>query len=176
MSHDPHHANEPTASTPAAGEAVTAADRQVPKIRFIFLLAVVSTYIASFVLLLAGAVETLHIIIEILPPGHALPLAEAKVHFLEVIDQFLMATILYVIAAGLYQLFIHPDLQVEPWLRVKSVGDLENKLIGVLIVVLGVTALGRVVIWDGQADLLPFGITVAAVIFALAYFATQSKH
>lgn len=116
------------------------------------------------------------IIVEILPPGHALPLAEAKVHFLEVIDQFLMATILYVIASGFYQLFIHPGLQVEPWLRVKSVGDLEQKLIGVLIVVLGVTALGRVVIWDGQTDLLPYGITVAALIFALAYFAAQSKH
>jgi uncharacterized membrane protein YqhA len=175
MSHDPDHNAEYPAEAPA-NETVTTTDRQVPKIRFIFLLAVISTYIASFVLLLAGAVETLHIVLEVLPPGHALPLSEAKVHFLEVIDQFLMATILYVIGSGLYQLFIHPGLQVESWLKVRSVGDLERKLIGVLIVVLGVTALGRVVIWDGQTNLLPYGVTVAALIIALAYFAIHSKH
>lgn len=175
MSHDPHH-DDSIATSPDEGKVVTSADRHVPKTRYIFLLAIISTYIAAVVLVLAGVVETLHIVIEILPPGSALPLAEAKVHFLEVIDQFLMATILYVIAAGFYQLFINAGLQVEPWLRVRSVGDLEQKLIGVLIVVLGVTALARVVIWDGQTDILPYGVTVAALIFALGYFATQSKH
>jgi uncharacterized membrane protein YqhA len=175
MSHDTNH-DAPMATESDRGKSVSAANRHIPKTRYIFLLAILSTYIAAIVLVLAGALETLHIIIEILPPGAALPLAEAKVHFLEVIDQFLMATILYVIAAGFYQLFVNAGVQVEPWLRVKTVGDLEQKLIGVLIVVLGVTALARVVIWDGQSDILPYGAGVAALIFALAFFATQSKH
>ena len=174
MSQETPH--EESVANPPAEANTTAFNRHMPKTRYIFLLAITSTYIAAIVLVLAGAVETLHIITEILPPGQALPLAEAKVHFLEVIDQFLMATILYVITAGFYQLFVNANLQVEPWLKVRSVGDLEQKLIGVLIVVLGVTALARVVIWDGQSDILPFCVAVAALIFALAFFATQSKH
>jgi uncharacterized membrane protein YqhA len=158
-----------------AGE-VNNVERQVPKVRYIFALAIFSTYIASFVLLIDGAIQTFRIIYELLF-GHGLTIDRVKFEFLEVVDVFLVATILYVIASGFYQLFLNARTSFDPWLRVKTVGDLEAKLAGVVITVLGVTALGRVVVWDGQADLLPFGATVALLIAALSLFLyTHSKH
>lgn len=158
-----------------AGE-VSPAERQVPKVRYIFALAIISTFIASFALLIAGAVQTAKIVYELIF-GHDMTIVREKFEFLEVIDVFLVATILYVIASGFYQLFLNAKMPFDPWLRVKTVGDLEARLTGVVITVLGVTALGRVVAWDGQENLLPFGITVAALIAALAFFLlTHSKH
>lgn len=151
-----------------------AVERQVPKFRYIFVLAIASTFIASVVLLIAGTIDTFTIIYELIT-GH-LALDKVNNEFLEVIDEFLVATILYVIASGFYQLFLNAKMPFDPWLRVKTVGDLENKLIGVFITVLGVTGLGAVVTWDGQSDLLPLGITIALLIAALAFFVTRSRH
>jgi uncharacterized membrane protein YqhA len=167
--------NEGTENEPPAGDDVNNVERQVPKVRYIFVLAIVSTYVASFMLLIAGAVQTARIVYELIF-GHSMSINREKFEFLEVIDVFLVATILYVIASGFYQLFLNAKTPFDPWLRVKSVADLEAKLTGVVITVMGVTALGRVVAWDGQSDLLPFGVTVALLIAALSFFLyTHSK-
>jgi len=164
-----------TENTPQTNEAISSFERHVPKARIIFILAIVSTFLASFVLLIAGTVETFKIIYELIA-GHGVTLNNVKYNFLEVIDEFLVATILYVIASGFYQLFLNPRVPVDPWLKVKTVGDLENKLVGVFVTVLGVTGLGAVVTWDGKSDLLPFGATVALLIAALAFFLSRAKH
>lgn len=157
-------------------DEVSAVERQVPKFRYIFALAIVSTYIASVALLITGAVQTARILYELIV-GHGMAINREKFEFLEVIDVFLVATILYVIASGFYQLFLNAKTPFDPWLRVKTVGDLEQKLAGVVITVLGVTALGHVVMWDGQSDLLPFGATIALLIAALSLFLyVHSKH
>jgi uncharacterized membrane protein YqhA len=90
-----------------------------------------------------------------------------------VIDVFLavfpVATILYVIAGSLYQLFLNAQAPFDPWLRVKTVGDLRLKLVDAVFTVLDTTAQGRVVTWDGQCDLLPFSATLALPTAALAF-------
>ena len=78
---------------------------------------------------------------------------------------------LFVISIGLYQLFTAKPLTPLPdWLRVRDVGDLERKLIGLVVTVLSVVFLGQVVTWDGQRDLLGFGVAIGAVITGLAFF------
>ena len=42
-----------------------------------------------------------------------------------------------------------------------------------LITVLGVESLGKVATWDGQTNLLPFGLTTGLLIISLAYFAVH---
>jgi uncharacterized membrane protein YqhA len=150
-------------------------ESNVPRIRYIFLLVIVSTFIASFVLVIVGTLETLRIVFELINPNQGVSLNQLKVEFLEVIDQFLLATIFYVISVGFYQLFWNRRSPFDPWLKVDSVHDLEEKLIGVLITLLGVTGLGRIVTWDGTSDLLPFGVTVGLLIAALAFYAVRSK-
>jgi uncharacterized membrane protein YqhA len=146
--------------------------------RIVFTLAILSTFIASVTLLVLGAIETFQTVIALVGlSDQAITPAEVRQHFIEVVDLFLVATIMYVISIGLYQLFADDRLPVAPWLKVRSASDLEQKLIGVLITVLGVESLAKVIGWDGQTNLLQFGLTTGLLIAALAYFAiNHNKH
>src|SRR2546430_666113 len=90
------------------------------------------------------------------------------------IDLFLLGTVLYIVALGLYELFIDDRLPMPAWLLIQDLDDLKNKLIGVVIVLLGVTFLGKVVTWDGDRNILFFGGASALVIIALGGFTAIS--
>jgi uncharacterized membrane protein YqhA len=152
------------------------ADREVPKIRYVFVLPIISAYLASVVLLVLGFLRTVRVIVEVVMHGGDNAMTVLKIEFIEVIDVFLLATILWVIASGFYQLFLSRGMEVAPWMRVSSVHDLEVLLIGVTATLLGVTGLAAVLSWDGKSDLLPFGATIALLIAALAYFLGRSQH
>ena len=142
--------------------------------RIVFTLAILSTFVAAVALLVLGTVETFQTVVGLLGFGEpTLDPAEARQHFIEVVDLFLVATIMYVISIGIYQLFADNRLPVAAWLKVRSASDLEQKLIGVLITVLGVEGLAKVIAWDGQINLLPFGLTTGLLIAAPAYFAVH---
>jgi uncharacterized membrane protein YqhA len=94
---------------------------------------------------------------------------------IELVDLFLLGTTLYVIAIGLYELFIDPHLPMPPWLVIQDLDDLKGRVLGVVIVILGVLFLGQAITWDGERDLLRFGGAIALVIAALAYFLGQKS-
>lgn len=100
---------------------------------------------------------------------------ERLVRSIELADLFLLGTALFVIAIGLYELFIDDTIPLPGWLVVHNLDDLKENLIGVVIVVLGVVFLGQVITWDGTRDLLGFGVAVALVIGALAYFLSSKS-
>jgi len=95
--------------------------------------------------------------------------------FIEIVDLFLLGTVLLMISLGLYELFINSDLELPQWLQIRTFDDLKLKLVGVVIVVLAVLFLGHVVAWNGERDLLRLGAGIAAVIAALTYFLSTSK-
>jgi uncharacterized membrane protein YqhA len=122
-----------------------------------------------------GFVETLHVIVEIVRHPAEMTLDVVRLHFIELIDTFLLATILYVFGAGFAQLLGAATYYPE-WMKIATVEDLEHKLAGVLITVLGVFGLSVLARWYGQRDLLGFGVTVALLIAALAYFYGRTEH
>jgi len=73
----------------------------------------------------------------------------------------------------LYELFIDDTLPLPSWLEIHNLDDLKSKLIGVVVVVLGVLFLGQVIAWDGQRDLLGYGTAIALIVAALTYFLSQ---
>ena len=79
----------------------------------------------------------------------------------------LLGTVLYIVALGLYDLFVDPGLPVPAWLHICSLDDLKSKPTQVIVVLLGVTFLGAAVEWDGGTDILELGVAVALVITAL---------
>jgi uncharacterized membrane protein YqhA len=85
-------------------------------------------------------------------------------------DTALLATVLYVIALGLYSLFIDDSIPMPHWLRIRSLTDLKELLASVVIVVLAVVFLGFALTWDFQVNLLVPGLSIGAVIAALAGF------
>jgi len=91
-------------------------------------------------------------------------------------DTALLATVLYVIALGLYSLFVDDDIPMPAWLQIHHLDDLKQLLAAVVVVVLGVLFLGYALIWDGSTELLTVGLACGAVIAALSFFLWQSAH
>jgi uncharacterized membrane protein YqhA len=86
----------------------------------------------------------------------------------EYVHLFLVGTVLYITAVGLYQLFIR-ELDFPRWLKIDSTEELETNLIGVTVVVLAVNFMGAVFVGD-KANLLQFGAGIALPIAALGLF------
>jgi len=142
--------------------------------RYLIVVAVAGIFIAASALLVYGALQAGILIAELF--GSPVSSKGAKALLLaaiELVDLFLLATVMYVIAAGLYELFIDDTLPLPSWLEIHNLDDLKSKLIGVVVVVLGVLFLGQVISWDGQRDLLGFGAAIALMVAALTYFLGQ---
>jgi uncharacterized membrane protein YqhA len=140
--------------------------------RYLFYLAVPSTLLAVALVMVYGTVQIVTFVVELVRHGSVSNQwgAELRLTVIEVVDLFLIGTVLFVIAAGLYQLFGTTMMPLPRWLLVHDVGDLERKLIGLVVTVLSVVFLGQIVTWDGQRDLLGFGVGIGAVIAGLTFF------
>lgn len=92
---------------------------------------------------------------------------------IEGVDLFLLGTVFYLISLGLYELFIDENAPLPSWLVIHDLDDLKNKLVKVVVVVLGVQFLAYVLNWKGEISILYIGLAVALVVFALAYFIGQ---
>jgi len=145
--------------------------------RFLIILAVIGALIAATTMMIFGLLETINLVQKTIVTGEvSRKVAKAlSLEFIEIIDLFLLGTVFYIVAIGLYELFISPNITVPKWLSIKTLDDLKNKLIAVVIVVLGVLFLGQIVSWDGERDLLGYGAAIALVIAALTYFLTSHK-
>ncbi len=148
--------------------------RFLSKSRFLIFIAVLGTLIGATTLLFYGAAETAGLIRQLFAPeGDPLKAKALILAFIELTDLFLLATVLYVIGIGLFELFIDDRLDLPNWLEIHDLDDLKEKLIGVLIVVMAVLFLGQVVTWDGERNLLPYGGAIALVIASLTWFVKQ---
>ncbi len=148
--------------------------------RFFILIAVLASFLSAVAIVLYGVLVTAKLIWdafvrrELTGPRkvEALDLSahgmeKLALQFIQLIDVFLLGTVLYIIALGLYELFLDPDLPVPRWLRLGDLDDLKEKLAGVIIVLLGVGFLGEAIDWDRGTDILAFGAANALVIAAL---------
>ncbi len=91
-----------------------------------------------------------------------------QVALVQLTDVFLLGTVLAIVSFGLYQLFLDPGLPVPNWLRIDDLDQLTMKVMEVVGLLLGVTFLAFAVEFRPQADVLEFGLAVAAVILALS--------
>ncbi len=140
--------------------------------RYLILFAVAGSFVAATALLIYGSLEIGALIGKAISYG-AVSQKGAKalaLGFIETVDLFLLGTVFYIIALGLYELFIDDTLDLPNWLEIHTLDDLKNKLVGVVVVVLAVLYLGQVVTWDGERDLLGLGGGIAMMIAALTWF------
>jgi uncharacterized membrane protein YqhA len=90
---------------------------------------------------------------------------------IEIIDLFLIGTVAYIAALGLYRLFISTtDIELPMRLKIDSLKDLEDKIIGVIVAALAVAFLGHAAGGDEPTALLRYGGGIAVVVAALAFF------
>lgn len=154
--------------------------------RFVIVLAVIGAFIGSVILLGISTITLISIAWKEITSlaangvGHldGAHLDRLGVELIEITDIILLGTVLYIVALGLYQLFIDRHLPLPHWLKVSDLTDLKRDLIGVVVVLLGVSFLGEVVNWEGDTSVLPLGAAIALVIAALGFilWLTPKKH
>lgn len=140
--------------------------------RYIVGLAVIGIMVGSTVLMLLGVIGVLIAAYRSLAGVSTGVLEELRIALIEATDLFLVSTTLYVIAAGLFQLFVSPKSRryFPPWLRVDGLHTLEDRMIGMVVAVSCVVFLTLLLEWHGQFDIMAAGVGIGAVIAAAALF------
>lgn len=146
--------------------------------RYLVIIAVLGSFLAAIALIFYGGLTIINILIEIFthPTFTITGAKHLAVESIEVIDLFLLATVLYIVALGLYELFIDENLPVLPWLVITNLDDLKAKLTGVITVSLAVTFLAYVVEWDGNTNILALGVSIGLVLFALSFLLSRTTN
>jgi uncharacterized membrane protein YqhA len=138
--------------------------------RYLVLFAVLASFLAAAALMVYGALLVVGVVWDTVARGQLDPASSRhmSLEFIEVIDQFLLATVFLFIAFGLYELFVDPGLPLPSWVHIQDLDDLKAKLVGVITVLLVVTFLGEVVESGGGIDILYLGLGIGAVLLAVA--------
>jgi uncharacterized membrane protein YqhA len=139
---------------------------------------VVATMLAAVGLMIYGVMETWQFLLALFfTPDKPLTHDQAMLEAIELVDLFLLSTVVQVVSLGLYQLFFNQNLNLPGWLKIRTLDDLKSKLVGVSVTVLAVYFLGDAVTSDGSIELLYLGCATAVVIVALTWFlSTIHKH
>lgn len=144
--------------------------------RYILMVPVIGCVVLSALTVSIGAIRIITDSVVFFSAGDFGAKAAKKLSLavIESIDLFLIATVSYITAVGLYKLFIAGDeVKLPVNLTINSLKNLEDKIIGVIVAALAVAFLGHAAGPDEPAALLRYGGGIAAVIIALALFTGQ---
>lgn len=166
-------------SPPRAGKRPTMFTRMFGATRYFMTVASLSVFIGATVLLLLGIYEMANSIWRAVM-GREIDSTQSislRVAVIEAVDVILVATVLFLIAFGLYQLFVDPHLRstLPEWLQISAFSNLEVRLSGMVITVLSIIALTQALESHGEATGSGIGFEIAAVIIAISLFLYQEK-
>ncbi len=141
--------------------------RVIEKSVYLVLIAVIFSLLASLASFGWGAVKTLLVIKHMAISAGKEP--AISVELIAVMDAFLIATSLLILAIGMYELFI-ASIKLLEWLVILNLHDLKAKLSSVIILVMAVSFLERLFEWNNPQEILYLGLAVAAVAAVLIAF------
>ncbi len=139
--------------------------------RYVVLIAVIGLLLAAVAVIILGGIATVNIIIQTVE--HADYSAEGarliSIEFIEMIDLFLLGSILLITSVGLYQLFIQPDMKLPEWMVVTNPEQLKFNLLSVIVVMLAILFLGEAAGELAESEsILVYGLAIAGVVAAIA--------
>jgi uncharacterized membrane protein YqhA len=88
------------------------------------------------------------------------------VELLQVLDLYLIGTVLVVTAIGLYELFIG-EVQLPNWLVIRNLSDLKAKIVEVVVLVIGIKFVEKLVTVKDPLHVLWYGLGSALVMAVL---------
>lgn len=136
--------------------------------RLIAVLPAVALLAMAMVLSVVTTFDLVRVVVEAVEG--ALSVTELSVEFVELTDVFLLAVVLYITALGLFRLFITSNMRLPHWLEFNDLDDLKERLVSVVVVMLGVYFLGEVMGGANGTRLMYLGISISVVIAALTLF------
>jgi len=148
--------------------------RLVGATRFMALVPTFGMLISAILVVVAGALKTVSAFASFLQnPSDT---KSVLVDVVEIADTFLLGIVIYIIALGIFSLFIEDRVPLPSWLEFHNLEDLKEKLIGVVVVVMAVFFLGKVI--EAKPDqylvTMYLGLGIAAVVGAVGYFVSSA--
>ena len=138
--------------------------------RFTIVIPIIGAWVAALLSLVLGIYEVIQTLL-LIPAGISdKTLKQLVLNLIESVDLFLLGTAFYLIALGLYELFIDENARVPGWLVIHDLDDLKGSLLSVIVVVLCVQFVAQALGWKGGVDILYLGAATALVIAATAFF------
>lgn len=147
--------------------------------RLVVLLVVLAIALGAIVLFITSAGDMLTAIGSELSSTSEAHHGELRLVMIESVDTILVATVLLVIAIGLFQLFVRPEAsaQMPAWARVQRLDDLERRMVSMVVPVLSVIFLTTAFQAKDVAMILAQGVSIAVIIIAVsAYLYVELKH
>ena len=129
---------------------------------------VLGLFLAAVVMAVSTLIQVVSVTVEVV--YGTIDMQSMLVEYIECADFFLLAIVLYIMSVGLYSLFIDDKINLPVWLEIHTLDDLKEKLVSVIVVVMGVFFLGRLIHGAEAQDLLFMGAGIGAVVLSLAYF------
>ena len=134
------------------------------KSRYVGVIGILSLFLASVAAFGWGAVKTASAIGKIIQSAGQD--AYIAVSLIELVDNFLIATALFVFAVSMYEMYI-AKISLPEWMLANDLPELKDKLGGVIILVMAVKFLEHLVEWTAPLDSLYFAVAVGVVSAAL---------
>lgn len=91
---------------------------------------------------------------------------DTVVELLQVLDLYLIGTVLLITSIGLYELFIG-EVQLPDWLVIRNLSDLKTKIVEVIVLVIGIKFVEKLVTVKDPIDVLWYGLGSGAVMAVL---------
>ena len=137
-------------------------------VRGIGLMASIGLFLLTLVVIAYAFVEGGFVVAEILQFSGS----EQSVIYdtMTVVDLFLLGFSVLIASVGIYELFVGVLPNMPGWLRMEDLESLKGVLVKTVIVVLSISFMGRVVTWEGEENVLEYGIAIGAVVAALSFF------
>jgi uncharacterized membrane protein YqhA len=153
--------------------ARTPFDRLVVNSRYLMIAGIIGLLVGAAEACCWSAVNVYHVV-EALLRGE--PYTSGVVGLLHMLDAFLVAAVLLIVAIGTYGLFISPLEDVPDALVVPSLHALKTKFSSVLVLLMTVTFVEHLMAWNDPWNTLVFGGAIAIVAVTLIGFNRWTQH
>ncbi len=160
--------------------------------RFVVMAAVIGSLVAGFAIFYMATVDVWNLLMHVVHYGDADITEVARkqlhddtiTHIVEVVDGYLLATVMLIFSLGIYELFIsdidqaHGSRSSSKILVIDSLDDLKARLAKVILMIMIVTLFEQAINMhmSGPLDLLYLGASIALIALALYWTHAADGH
>ena len=147
--------------------------RLVGNSRFLLLVGILGLIAGAIEACCWSAANAYHVLRALL---HNEPYASGVVGLMHMLDAFLVAAVLVLVAVGTYGLFIAPVEGVPEALVVRNLGELKARFASMLILLMTVAFVEHVLAWSDPWETLTFAGAIALASLTLVAYSRWAEH